>query len=88
LAARAPRRGRPPTPWRPGANEIVQSVQETIKGLGKILTEGATEVERRAKAADTESKPAGAKSAQGFGESISDGMKPVGRSLQKFFTGS
>jgi hypothetical protein len=48
-------------------------------------------VERRVKAADTESKPAGAKvekSAQGFGESVSDGMKPVGRSLQKFFTGS
>jgi hypothetical protein len=48
-------------------------------------------VERRVKAADTESKPAGAKvekSAQGFGESIWDGMKPVSRSLQKFFTGS
>jgi hypothetical protein len=61
------------------------------KGLGKILTEGATEVERCVKAADTESKPAGAKvekSAQGFGESIWDGMKPVGRSPQKFFTGS
>ena len=34
--------------------------------------------------------PAGAKlekNAQGFGESIWDGMKSVGRSLQKFFTG-
>jgi hypothetical protein len=48
-------------------------------------------VERRVKAADTESKPAGAKvekSAQGFGESIWDGMKSVGRPLQRFFTGS
>ena len=48
-------------------------------------------MERRVKAADTESKPAGAnveKRAPGFGESIWDGMKPVGRSLQKFFTGS
>ena len=41
-----------------GANEIVQGIQETIKGLGKTLTEGATEVEQRAKAAGTESRPA------------------------------
>ena len=74
-----------------GAKRIVQGVQETAKGIGKILTEGATEVEQRVKAAGAESKPAGEKlekSAQGFGESIWDGMKSVGRSLQKFFTGS
>ena len=44
----------------------------------------------RAKAAGAESKPAGEKlrnNAQGFGESIWDGMKSVGRSLQKFFIG-
>ena len=47
-------------------------------------------MEQRAKAAGAESRPAGEKlekSAQGFGESIWDGMKSVGRSLQKFFTG-
>jgi hypothetical protein len=47
-------------------------------------------VQRRVKAADTESEPADAKlakSAQGFDESMWDGMKPAGRSLQKFFTG-
>ena len=73
-----------------GANEIVQGVEATIKGLGKTLADSVTVVEQRAKAAGTESKPAGAKlekSAQGFGESIWDGMKLVGRSLQRFFTG-
>jgi hypothetical protein len=73
-----------------GATKIVQSVQETAKGLGKTLTEGATEVEQRAKAASAESRPTREKlekSAQGFGESIWDGMKSVGRSLQKFFIG-
>jgi hypothetical protein len=34
-----------------GARKIVQGVQETAKGIGKTLTEGATEVEQRAKAA-------------------------------------
>ena len=73
-----------------GANEIVQGVEATIKSLGKTLADSVTVVEQRAKAAGTESKPAGAKlekSAQGFGESIWDGMKSVGRSLQRFFTG-
>ena len=56
------------------ATKIVQSVQETAKGIGKTLTEGATEVETL--------EP----SAHGFGESIWDGMKSVGRSVQKFFT--
>jgi hypothetical protein len=82
VVSRATRRDQPPTPWRPEANEIVQGVQETTKGLGKILTEGATEVQRRVKAADTESEPADAKlekSAQGFDESMWDGMKPAGR---------
>ena len=53
------------------ATKIVQSVQETAKGTGKTLTEGATE-EQRAKAAGA--------------QSIWDGMKSVGRSVQKFFT--
>ena len=73
-----------------GARKIVQGVQETATGIGKTLTEGAMEVEQRAKAAGAESKPAGEdlrKNAQGFGESIWDGMKSVGRSLQKFFIG-
>ena len=84
------RRGRPPTARPKGTTKIVQGVQETIKGLGKTLTADSVTVEQRAKAAGTESKPAGAKlekSAQGFGESIWDGMKSVGRSLQRFFTG-
>jgi len=74
-----------------GARKIVQGVQETAKSIGKTLTEGATEVEQRAKVASAESKPAAEKlekSAQGFGESIWEGMKSAGRSLQKFFTGS
>ena len=68
-----------------------KDVQETVKGIGKTLTEGVTEVEQRAKAASAESRPAGEKlekSAQGFGESIWDGMKSVGRSVQKLFMGS
>jgi hypothetical protein len=40
-----------------GARKIVQSVQETAKGIGKTLTEGATEVEQRAKAAGAQSRP-------------------------------
>ena len=71
-----------------GARKIFQGVQETAEGIGKTLTEGATEVEQRANAAGAESRPAGEKlekSAQGFGESIWDGMKSVGRSVQKFF---
>ena len=74
-----------------GARKIVQGVQETAKSIGKTLTEGATAVEQRAKVASAESKPAAEKlekSAQGFGESIWEGMKSAGRSLQKFFTGS
>ena len=74
-----------------GARKIVQGVQDTAKSIGKTLTEGATEVEQRAKVASAESKPAAEKlekSAQGFGESIWEGMKSAGRSLQKFFTGS
>jgi hypothetical protein len=73
-----------------GARKIVQGVQETAKGIGKTLTEGATEVEQRAKAAGAQSRPVAEKlekSAQGFGESIWDGMKSAGCSLQKFFTG-
>ena len=72
-----------------GAGKIVQSVQETAKGIGKTLTEGATEVEQRAKTAGAQSKPVLEKlenSARDFGESIWDGMKSVGRSMQKFFT--
>jgi hypothetical protein len=58
---------------------------------GPVQGLGVTEVAQRAKAAGAESRPAGEKlekSAQGFGESIWDGMKSVGRSLQRFFTGS
>jgi len=46
-------------------------------------------VEQRAKAAGAQSRPVVEKlekSAQGFGESIWDGMKSVGRSVQKFVT--
>jgi hypothetical protein len=71
------------------ATKIVQRVQETAKGIGKTLTEGATEVEQRAKAAGAQSRPVVEKlekSAHGFGESIWDGMKSVGRSVQTFFT--
>jgi hypothetical protein len=73
-----------------GARRIVRGVQETASGMGKTLTEGVTEVEQRAKVAGAESRPAGEKlekSAHGFGESVWDGMKSVGRSLQKFFIG-
>ena len=72
-----------------GARKIVQGVQDTAKSMGKTLTEGATEVEQRAKAAGAQSRPVVEKlekSAHGFGESIWDGMKSVGRSVQKFFT--
>jgi hypothetical protein len=72
-------------PVAEGARKIVQGVQETAKGLGKTPTEGATEVEQRAKVAGAESRPAGEKlekSAQGFGESVWDGMKSVARPLQ------
>jgi hypothetical protein len=74
------------TDW---ARKIVRSVQETATGIGKTLTEGATELEQRAKAAGAQSRPVGEKlekSAQGFGESIWEGMKSAGRSVQKFFT--
>jgi hypothetical protein len=72
------------------ATKMVKSVQETVKGIDRTLTEGAREVEQRVKAASAESRPAGdklEKRAQGFGESIWNGMKSVGRSLQKFFIG-
>ena len=74
-----------------GATKIVQGVHETAKGIGQTLTEGATTVEQRLKAAGAESRPTGEKlekGARGFGESIWDGMKSAGRSLQKLFTGS
>jgi hypothetical protein len=61
-----------------GASKIIQGVQETARGIGKTLTEGVTEVQPRAKVAGAESRPAGEKleeSAQGFGESVWDGMK-------------
>jgi hypothetical protein len=73
-----------------GTTKIVQGVHETAKGISQTLTEGATTVEQRLKAAGAESKPAGEKlekDARGFAESIWDGMKSVGRSLQKLFTG-
>jgi hypothetical protein len=74
-----------------GARKIVQGVQESAKGIGHTQTEGATEVEQRAKAASAEARPAGAKlemGARGFGESIWHSMRSVSRSLQTFFTGS
>ena len=46
-------------------------------------------MEQRAKAAGAQSRPVVEKlekSDHGFGESIWDGMKSVGRSVQKFFT--
>jgi len=58
---------------------------------GPVQGLDVTGVEQRAKAAGAEPRPAGEKlekSAQGFGESIWDGMKSVGRSLQEFITGS
>jgi hypothetical protein len=64
------------------ARPVADSVAE---GARKI-----TEVEQRAKAAGAQSRPVAEKlekSAQGFGESIWDGMKSAGCSLQKFFTG-
>ena len=48
-------------------------------------------MERRLKAAGAEPRPTGEKledGARGFGESNWDGMKSVGRSLQKLLTGS
>jgi hypothetical protein len=48
-------------------------------------------VEQRLKVAGAESAPTGEKlenGARGFGESIWDGMKSIGRSLQKLVTGS
>jgi hypothetical protein len=74
-----------------GTTKIVKGVHETSKGIGQTLTEGATTVEQRVKAAGAESRPTGEKpedGARGFGESIWDGMKSVGRSLQKLFPGS
>jgi hypothetical protein len=74
-----------------GTTKIVQGVHEAAKGIGQTLTEGATTVEQRLKAAGAESRPTGEKlekGARGFGESIWDGMKSVGRSLQKLVTGS
>ena len=48
-------------------------------------------MKRRLKAAGAEPRPTGEKledGARGFGESTWDGMKSVGRSLQKLLTGS
>jgi dihydrodipicolinate synthase/N-acetylneuraminate lyase len=56
-------------PVAEGARKMVQGVQETAKGIGQTLTEGATEVEQRAKAASAEARPAGErleKGARGF----------------------
>ena len=66
-----------------GATKIVQGVEETVKGLGKTLTEGVTMVEQRAKAAGAESKPAGEKlekSARGL-RRVHLGWHEVGRSV-------
>ena len=74
-----------------GTTKIVQGVHETAKGIGQTLTEGTTTVEQRLKAAGAEPRPTGEKledGARGFGESNWDGMKSVGRSLQKLLTGS
>jgi hypothetical protein len=71
-----------------GATKIVQGVHETTRSIGKTLTEGATMVEQRLKAAGAESGTTGEKLERCFGESIWDGLTSVGRSLQKFFTGS
>ena len=72
-------------------DEDRQGVHETAKGIGQTLTEGTTTVEQRLKAAGAEPRPTGEKledGARGFGESNWDGMKSVGRSLQKLLTGS
>jgi hypothetical protein len=56
-----------------GTTKIVQGVHETAKGIGQTLTEGASTVEQRLKAAGAESTPTGEKlenGARGFGESI------------------
>ena len=74
-----------------GTTKIVQGVHESAKGIGQTLSEGATTVEQRLKAAGAEAGPTGEKleyGARGFGESIWDGLKSGGRSLQKLFTGS
>jgi hypothetical protein len=73
-----------------GARKIVQSVREAAKGIGKTLTEGATEVEQHAEAASAECRPPGEKlekSAQASASPSGIGMKSVARSLQKFFIG-
>ena len=69
---------------------MARASRRPTRGIGKTVTEGAEEVGRRAQDAGKDTKPAADRmhdSAKGFGESIWAGMKSVGRSLERFFTG-
>jgi hypothetical protein len=71
-----------------------RGLEETAKGVGRTVTEGAREVGKRAqetgKQAAKEAKPVGDQlhdSAKALGEAIWGGMKYIGGTLERFFTG-
>ena len=73
-----------------GAKKVGRGVEETAKGIGTTVSEGAAQVGTRAKAAGREMKPSVDRlhdEAKGFGQAIWNGMRSVGRSLERFFTG-
>jgi len=73
-----------------GAKKVGEGVEQTAKGIGKTVTEGAKEAGDRLKTAGEDAKPVGDRlhdSAKGFGEALLDGMKYVGRTIHDFFAG-
>lgn len=74
-----------------GAKKIGEGVEQTAKGIGTTVTEGAKEADKRLKSAGEQGKPVGDKlhdRAKGFGEALWDGLKYAGRTVYGFFTGS
>ena len=76
---------------RPAADCAAEGTTKIVRQSVLIEQLQATVVEQRLKAAGAEPRPTGENledGARGFGESNWDGMKSVGRSLQKLLTGS
>jgi hypothetical protein len=73
-----------------GAKRAGQGVEETAKGIGQTVTDGARKVGSRAREAGEGGKAVGDNlhdAAKGFGEALWDGMRYVGRTIENFFTG-
>ena len=74
-----------------GAKTTGRAVEETAKGVGNTVSEGAEQVGERAKQAEPGAKAVGKElheRAKGFGEAILDGFKFTGRTIANFFTGN